>query len=109
MENVPAIEVEDVWLKRNEEVVLEAINLRVMPGDFYAILGPNGGGKTTLLKVILGLTPQERGSVRILGEAPHKNRHLIGYIPQRRTFDFEYPSAFGTWSFPVCLAERVAF
>lgn len=91
METVPAIEVEDVWLRRNGEVVLEAINLRVMPGDFYAILGPNGGGKTTLLKVILGLTPTERGSVRILGEAPHKNRHLIGYVPQRRTFDFEYP------------------
>lgn len=91
METVPAIEVEDVWLRRNGEVILEAINLRVMPGDFYAILGPNGGGKTTLLKVILGLTPPERGSVHILGAAPDKNRHLIGYVPQRRTFDFEFP------------------
>jgi zinc transport system ATP-binding protein len=91
MEPIPAIEVEDVWLRRNGEVVLEAINLRVMPGDFYAILGPNGSGKTTLLKIILGLIPPERGSVRILGEAPHKNRHLLGYVPQLRTFDFQYP------------------
>jgi zinc transport system ATP-binding protein len=87
----PVIEVEDLWLKRNGEEILEGINLRIMPGDVYAIIGPNGGGKTTLLKVILGLIPPDRGTVRILGGQPREKRHLLGYVPQLRTFDFHYP------------------
>ncbi len=62
-----------------------------MEGDVFAILGPNGGGKTTLLKVILGLIPPDQGTVRVLGQAPEETRHRIGYVPQIRTFDFEYP------------------
>jgi len=87
----PVIEVEDLWLSWKGEVILEGINLRVLPGDFFAIIGPNGGGKTTLLKVILGLIPPDRGTVRILGGPPCEKRHLIGYVPQLRTFDFTYP------------------
>ena len=91
MKAAPVIEVEDLWFKRNGEEILQGINLRVMPGDVYAILGPNGGGKTTLLKVILGLIPPDRGTVRILGGLPSENRHLLGYVPQLHTFDFHYP------------------
>ncbi len=91
MEEVPVIEVADLWLKRKGEVILEGINLKILPGDFYAIIGPNGGGKTTLLKVILGLIPPDRGIVRILGGSPYEKRHLLGYVPQLRTFDFHYP------------------
>ncbi|MCK9581647.1 MAG: ABC transporter ATP-binding protein [Methanoregula sp.] len=91
MTAAPVIEVEDLWLKRNGEEILEGINLRIMPGDVYAIIGPNGGGKTTLLKVILGLIPPDRGTVRILGGQPREKRHLLGYVPQLRTFDFHYP------------------
>jgi len=87
----PVIEVEDLWLSRNGEVLLEGINLRVFQGDFYAIIGPNGGGKTTLLRAILGLIPPDRGTIRILGGLPRENRHLLGYVPQLRTFDFTYP------------------
>jgi zinc transport system ATP-binding protein len=87
----PVIEVEDLWLSRKGEVILEGINLRVLPGDFFAIIGPNGGGKTTLLKVILGLIPPDRGTIRILGGLPIEKRHLLGYVPQLRTFDFNYP------------------
>jgi len=85
------IEVEDLWFSRNGEVILEGINLRVFQGDFYAIIGPNGGGKTTLLRAILGLIPPDRGTIRILGGLPRENRHLLGYVPQLRTFDFTYP------------------
>jgi len=88
---VPVIEVEDLWLSRKGEVILEGINLRVFPGDFFAIIGPNGGGKTTLLKVILGLIPPDRGTIRILGGLPGEKRHFLGYVPQLRTFDFNYP------------------
>lgn len=91
MTEEPVIEVEDLWLSRKGEVILEGINLRVLPGDFFAIIGPNGGGKTTLLKVILGLIPPDRGTIRILGGLPIEKRHLLGYVPQLRTFDFNYP------------------
>ncbi len=91
MTEVPVIEVKDLWLYKNGEVILEAINLQVFSGDIFAILGPNGSGKTTLLKVILGLIPPDRGTVRILGGPPRDRRHLIGYVPQLRTFDFHYP------------------
>lgn len=87
----PVIELEDVWLTRDGRVILEQINLRVMEGDVFAILGPNGGGKTTLLKVILGLIPPDRGTVRICKKPVEDARHMIGYVPQLRTFDFDFP------------------
>jgi len=87
----PVIELADIWLTKNGRTILEEINLRVMEGDVFAILGPNGGGKTTLLKVILGLIPPDRGTVRVFGKAPEEARHRIGYVPQLRTFDFDYP------------------
>ncbi|MDO9549485.1 MAG: ABC transporter ATP-binding protein [Methanoregula sp.] len=91
MTEEPVIEVKDLWLSRKGEVILEDINLRVLHKDFFAIIGPNGSGKTTLLKVILGLIPPDRGTIRILGGTPQEKRHLIGYVPQLRTFDFDYP------------------
>jgi len=91
----PVIELADIWLTKDRRTILEQINLRVMEGDVFAILGPNGGGKTTLLKVILGLIPPDRGTVRVLGKAPEETRHLIGYVPQLRTFDFDYPISVG--------------
>ena len=91
MAEEPVIEVKNIWLYKNGEVVLEDINLKIFKRDVFAIIGPNGGGKTTLLKVILGLIPPERGTIRILGGPPSENRHLIGYVPQLRTFDFSYP------------------
>jgi zinc/manganese transport system ATP-binding protein len=66
------------------------VDLRVGPGEFVAVLGPNGVGKSTLLKVLLGLLPAAAGQVRVLGQPPGRARHRIGYLPQRRSFD---PSA----------------
>lgn len=87
----PVIEVEDVWARFRGHTVLEEVNVAIYPDDFYAIIGPNGGGKTTLLRVILGLLTPARGTVRILGETGGAARRKIGYVPQFRTFDFEYP------------------
>src|SRR5206468_2417582 len=56
-------------------------------GEFVAILGPNGVGKSTLIKVLLGLHPTAAGTVRVLGHEPGEANALIGYLPQRRTFD----------------------
>ena len=62
---------------------LRNVNLSVLPREFLAVIGPNGGGKTTLLKVILGLLEPFRGSVRVMGEPPGRENHSkMGYVPQ---------------------------
>jgi zinc transport system ATP-binding protein len=71
--------------------VLEDINLSVKETDFIGLIGPNGGGKTTLLKVLLGLLPPMRGEVRILGKSIKEGRRYIGYVPQVVQFDRDFP------------------
>jgi zinc/manganese transport system ATP-binding protein len=63
------------------------VDATVAPGEFVAVLGPNGVGKSTLLKAILGLLPLASGSVRLFGRPPGEVNHDIGYLPQRRSFD----------------------
>jgi len=88
---IPAIEVRDVSFGHNGSPILDSVSLTVRQGDMYAVIGPNGGGKTTLLKIILGLLPAAQGTVSVFGNAPRDGRHLVGYVPQFRTFDFHYP------------------
>jgi zinc transport system ATP-binding protein len=82
----PLIEVRDVTFGYGREVVLDHVSLAIQPRDFLAIIGPNGGGKTTLIKVILGLLRPWSGDVIV--RTPH--RHL-GYVPQFSTFDRSFP------------------
>ncbi|MFE9567786.1 metal ABC transporter ATP-binding protein [Streptomyces sp. NPDC006692] len=63
------------------------VDLDVGAGEFTAVLGPNGVGKSTLVKVLLGLVPSAVGEVRVLGEAPGRAGPRVGYLPQRRSFD----------------------
>jgi zinc/manganese transport system ATP-binding protein len=63
------------------------VSLRVRAGEFVAVLGPNGVGKSTLLKAVLGLQPLSAGDLRVLGARPGRNNSRIGYLPQRRAFD----------------------
>ena len=88
---VPAIEIKNLTVKREGQTVLDSVSLNIEEGQSYAIIGPNGGGKTTFLKSILGLIKPDSGSVKIYGEAPAVNRYLLGYVPQFHTFDFSYP------------------
>ncbi|QSZ67470.1 metal ABC transporter ATP-binding protein [Methanofollis aquaemaris] len=92
MKREPVIELSGVTVDLGGKRVLEDISLSVEKGDFYAIIGPNGGGKSTLLKTILGLVRPVAGTVRVMGGDPQERRHLIGYVPQYRTFDFSYPA-----------------
>jgi zinc transport system ATP-binding protein len=89
--SAPVLEIRDVWLSRRDQTVLEAVTLVVESRDYLALLGPNGGGKTTLLQVILGLLEPDRGSVRVFGEEPRRARSRIGYVPQRAGFDLDFP------------------
>jgi zinc transport system ATP-binding protein len=84
----PLLVAEGITAGFDRDVVLESVDLTVREGDFLAILGPNGGGKTTLLKVLLGLLRPWAGSVRHL----HSGRGgAIGYVPQFATFERTFP------------------
>ena len=82
----PVIEVRDVTFGYGREVVLDHVSLKIQPRDFLAIIGPNGGGKTTLIKVILGLLRPWSGDVIV--RTPHGH---LGYVPQFSTFDRSFP------------------
>ena len=90
-ETPPAIELRDVGFSYGRTPALEDVNLVVRQGDFVGIIGPNAGGKTTLLKVILGLLRPDRGDVRIFGRPPRRTRGLVGYVPQEAGFDRSFP------------------
>jgi zinc transport system ATP-binding protein len=90
----PFVELEDVAFRHGEVRVLEGINLTVAPGDFLGIIGPNGSGKTTMLRIMLGLLAPERGSVRLFGHAPSAFRQWgrLGYVPQKAILDPGLPA-----------------
>jgi zinc transport system ATP-binding protein len=85
------ISVRHLWAGYENELVLEDINLAVNELDFIGLIGPNGGGKTTLLKVLLGLLLPMRGEVRILDKSVKEGRRYIGYVPQVIQFDRDFP------------------
>jgi zinc transport system ATP-binding protein len=76
------VEIKNVFFAYNGQTVLEGVNLDIRQGDFIAMIGPNGGGKTTLLKLILGLLKPGKGSIRVLGDTTENASHQIGYVPQ---------------------------
>lgn len=86
-----AIELEGVSLAFRNEPVLEDVTLRVDEHDYLAILGPNGCGKTTLLRVVLGLLRPQKGRVRVFGQPPERVRRWMAYVPQRAHFDLDFP------------------
>ncbi len=71
--------------------VLENLDFQVEEGEFVGLIGPNGGGKTTLLRLMLGLLKPDTGSIRILGRKPGDSRQLVGYVPQHFSFDRDFP------------------
>lgn len=71
--------------------ILENVSLDVYDKDFLGIVGPNGGGKTTVLKIILGLLKPQSGNVKLLGNSPEKMRIEVGYVSQREDVDLDFP------------------
>ncbi len=86
-----AVEIKDLWFSYNGLPVLQAVDLAISAGELVCMVGPNGGGKTTLLKLMLGLLEPNRGTVRILGRPPRQARPLVGYMPQHASFDSHFP------------------
>jgi zinc/manganese transport system ATP-binding protein len=87
----PAVQFTDATLEYHERLVWSDLDLSFEAPSFVAILGPNGSGKTSLLRVILGLTPLSHGSVEVLGSAPRRGNPGIGYVPQHQSFDRDLP------------------
>jgi manganese/zinc/iron transport system ATP- binding protein len=88
-----AIEVTDLTVAYGEKPVLWDIDLSVPPGTLMAVVGPNGAGKTTLIKAILGLIPAAAGQVLIYGKPYEEQRDLVGYVPQRGSVDWDFPTS----------------
>ena len=87
----PIIRIADLAFAYNGQRVLEDVNLEVWEGDFIAMIGPNGGGKTTLLKLMLGLLKPERGQIRVMGKPAPRVSHHIGYVPQDVHINRSFP------------------
>jgi zinc transport system ATP-binding protein len=87
----PLVEVRDVTFGYGQEVVLDHVSLAIEPRDFLAVIGPNGGGKTTLLKAILGLVRPWSGEVVFHLPSGSDPRGRLGYVPQFSTFDRDFP------------------
>jgi zinc transport system ATP-binding protein len=87
----PIIILDEVSFRFEELLVLEDVCLTIREKDFLGIVGPNGGGKSTLLKIILGLLTPQKGTVTVFGASPVEARLKIGYVPQFATFDRNFP------------------
>lgn len=95
-------EVRDLNFIRRGNVILKSVNLSILEGEYCAIIGPNGGGKTTLIRLLMGLEKPTSGSIKLFGTDQTKFRawHRIGYVPQR--------SALIDTTFPATVREVVA-
>src|SRR5918998_96578 len=93
MTNQPeAITVTDLTVAYRDKPVLWDVDLTVPAGVLMAIVGPHGGGKTTLFKAILGLIRPVAGQVLVHGKPYREQRRLIGYVPQRGSVDWDFPT-----------------
>jgi len=86
-----ALEVHDMTVAYHRRPVLWDVDFQVPEGKLVGIVGPNGAGKTTLIKAVLGLAPLASGKVEIYGQPYHDQRHLVGYVPQRESVDWDFP------------------
>lgn len=86
-----AVEIQNLNLNYKDLNILKDINVTIKDKEFTAIVGPNGGGKTTLLKIILGLIKPSSGEVKIYGKTSSYKKNLIGYVPQFTKFEKGFP------------------
>jgi zinc/manganese transport system ATP-binding protein/zinc transport system ATP-binding protein len=94
------VELSNVSTRYGATAALQDVSLKIWPGQFLAIVGPNGGGKTTLLRTILGTVPVQQGKVLLRGKDPQRTLlERIGYVPQLETID---------WNFPITVEEVIS-
>jgi zinc/manganese transport system ATP-binding protein len=97
---VPLVELANASNSYGTTIALQDVSLKIWPGQFLAIVGPNGGGKTTLLRTILGTVAVQQGKVLLRGKDPERSAlERIGYVPQLETID---------WNFPITVEEVIS-
>ncbi|MGB7948311.1 MAG: metal ABC transporter ATP-binding protein [Candidatus Binatia bacterium] len=97
LSGVPLVDLTNVSSRYGATLALQDVSLKIWHGQFMAIVGPNGGGKTTFLRTILGSVPAQQGKVLLRGKEPHRAAlERIGYVPQLETID---------WNFPITVEE----
>jgi zinc/manganese transport system ATP-binding protein len=87
----PVVSAEGLSLSFGKRTLWDGLGFDLMPGEFVAVLGPNGTGKTSLMRILLGLLKPTAGSVDIAGRPPAASRATVGYIPQHHAFDRDQP------------------
>ena len=110
-----ALAARDVVVELGSRRVLDGVSFEVGRGEFTALCGPNGGGKTTLLRAALGLVPLAKGSIEVLGQRAGDATAAVGYLPQTKSFSASLPARVvdvivaaqrGAWPFRVSGSER---
>ncbi len=110
-----ALAARDVVVELGGKRILDGVSFEVGRGEFAALCGPNGGGKTTFLRAALGLVPLARGEIEVLGSLPGSAGAGVGYLPQAKAFSAAFPARVvdvivaarrGSWPFRVGAAER---
>lgn len=91
MKEQNVIDFNHLFFHYGDDPVLRDVTFQMKPGEFLGIIGPNGGGKTTLLKLILGFIKPTAGSIQVFGESPVEARSKLAYVPQGLRFDRQFP------------------
>jgi zinc transport system ATP-binding protein len=91
MKLLPVVEIKDLEFGYHETPILENVNLTIHSGEFIGIFGPNGGGKTTFLKVLMGFLKPRKGEIFLFQSSIKSGRPRIGYVPQVTRFDQQFP------------------
>ncbi|GIP13221.1 metal ABC transporter ATP-binding protein [Paenibacillus macerans] len=91
MKVVP-LEVDQLTIAYQKKPVLRSVSFQIPEGKLIGVLGPNGAGKSTLLKAVLGLIPKVQGEVSIYGKPYREQRKIVGYVPQRESVDWDFPT-----------------
>lgn len=86
------LSIQNMTVAYHKKPVLEQVSLTIPEGKLIGIVGPNGAGKSTLIKAALGLIPSLSGEVKIYGKPYKEQRHLVGYVPQRESVDWDFPT-----------------
>lgn len=109
MSEHPAVLLDKVFFSYEKTLILENATLSIHQGDFVGIFGPNGGGKTTFLKLLMGFLKPDSGKIQLFGQPVEKSRPRIGYVPQITKLDKQFPITVEEVVQMGCLSKTTLF